>query len=74
MFKQPADPTGNIFGWRISLLGALVIGLFVALAYFRHRTLDVPSGFEDPLENQRIQDSLREKKLRETSRPVRINE
>ncbi len=74
MFKQPADPNGNIFGWRISLIGAIVILLFLALAYYRHSSLNVPSGFEDPLENKRIQDSIREERLRETSRPTVIEQ
>ena len=61
--------SGNIFGWRISAFGAVVIGLMLLLVYCRHRSLDVPSGFEDPLEAKRIQDSIKEYKLRETMRP-----
>ena len=40
---------GNIFGWKVSLIGLGVIVFFVALAAYRHYSLDVPVGFEDPL-------------------------
>lgn len=40
---------GNVFGWKISLIGLGVILFFVALAAYRHYSLDVPVGFEDPL-------------------------
>lgn len=53
--KDPFDGeyVGNIFGWRLSLYGALVIVVFLALAAYRHYTMDVPIGFDDPLESQK---------------------
>ena len=69
MSPPPPPSSGNIFGWRVSLIGAVVITTLVLLAWLRHERLDVPSGFEDPLENQRIRDSIREYELRRTSRP-----
>lgn len=48
--KDPYDGAyiGNIWGWRISLIGAAVIVLLSAFAAYRHYTLDVPFGLEDP--------------------------
>lgn len=40
---------GNVFGWRISIIGAIVIGGMVLFAAGRHYYLGVPAGFEDPL-------------------------
>jgi|GEM_PF-1440812 predicted MFS family arabinose efflux permease len=47
------DYVGNIFGWRLSMYGAVVILAFLALAAYRHHTMDVPVGFDDPLESQK---------------------
>lgn len=49
--KDPMDGEyiGNIFGWRISIIGAIVIGGLLLLAIGRSYYLDVPMGFEDPL-------------------------
>ena len=48
--KDPFDGEyiGNIWGWRISLIGAAVIVLLSAFAAYRHYTLDVPFGLEAP--------------------------
>ena len=47
------DYIGNIFGWKISLVGLVLIVALTALAAYRHVTLDVPLGFKDPLEMER---------------------
>ena len=41
--------SGNLFGWRISLIGLTLILVLTALAAYRHYTMDVPVGFTDPL-------------------------
>lgn len=48
--KDPFDGEyiGNIWGWRISMIGAAVIVLLAAFAAYRHHSLGVPFGFEDP--------------------------
>lgn len=52
--KDPYDGEyiGNIFGWKLSLVGAVVIVLFTALIVYRHYSLDVPFGIDDPLEQE----------------------
>ncbi|OAV45398.1 hypothetical protein A3850_013245 [Lewinella sp. 4G2] len=52
--KDPYDGEyiGNIFGWKISMIGLAVILFFTALAAYRHYSLDVPIGFDDPLESE----------------------
>lgn len=47
------DYVGNIFGWKLSMIGLVVIGLLCVMAAYRHYTMDVPIGFDDPLENQK---------------------
>ena len=52
--KDPFDGEyiGNIWGWKFSLFGAgLILFLLVVIAY-RHYTLDVPLGIEDPLKQE----------------------
>ena len=48
--RDPFDGeyVGNIWGWRISMIGAAVIVLLSAFAAYRHYTLGVPFGLEDP--------------------------
>ena len=48
--KDPfdGDYIGNIWGWRVSMIGAAVIVLLSAFAAYRHYSLDVPFGLEDP--------------------------
>ncbi|MBC6993455.1 hypothetical protein QWY85_16495 [Neolewinella lacunae] len=46
------DYIGNIFGWRVSLIGAVVILGLIAFAAYRHYTLGVPVGFEDQMETE----------------------
>jgi len=47
------DYVGNIFGWKLSMYGLVLILGFCALAAYRHYTMDVPVGFDDPLEAQK---------------------
>lgn len=46
------DYIGNIFGWKISMIGLVVILAFSSLIAYRHYSMDVPIGFEDPLESE----------------------
>lgn len=46
------DYVGNIFGWKLSLIGLVVILGFTALIVYRHYALEVPFGIDDPLENE----------------------
>lgn len=50
LFTDPNDGSyvGNFFGWKTSLIGAVVILGLIAWAAYRHYTLDVPFGMEDP--------------------------
>ena len=50
--KDPYDGeyVGNIFGWRLSMIGLAVMIVMGALIAWRHHALDQPVGFEDPLE------------------------
>ena len=65
--SNDSDPpaTGNIFGWRVSLFGLAFILVLAALATYRHYTLDVPVGFEDPLEAEPDRDYYQTKAERE---------
>lgn len=47
------DYVGNIFGWKLSLIGLALIVLLTLLAAYRHYTMDVPVGFEDPMLDQK---------------------
>ena len=51
-FNPDPDPNApsNIFGWRFSLIGLALIAGLALLAAYRHYTLDVPVGFDDPTE------------------------
>ncbi len=61
--KDPfdGDYIGNIWGWRISMIGAAVIVLLSAFAAYRHYTLDVPFGMEGqaPAKEQTASDTTR---------------
>ncbi len=52
IFKQNDEENpeyiGNMFGWRISIIGAIVILLLGGLIIYRHITMGVPFGMEDP--------------------------
>lgn len=52
--KDPFDGEyiGNIFGWKLSMIGLAVILAFGALIIGRHYYLDIPFGIEDPLEQE----------------------
>jgi predicted MFS family arabinose efflux permease len=47
--KDPFDGAyiGNIWGWRFSLLGLVLIVLLLGLMIYRHHTLGVPFGFPE---------------------------
>ncbi|NJC24749.1 hypothetical protein [Neolewinella antarctica] len=54
---EPRDPfdgdyIGNIFGWKVSLIGLGVILFFVGVLVYRTYALDVPIGFDDPLQSE----------------------
>ncbi|WP_116127979.1 hypothetical protein [Lewinella sp. IMCC34183] len=61
-------PSANIFGWRISLIGLVVISLLAGLAAYRTYTLQVPVGFEDPLQQPETKSYYRDKADRENAR------
>ncbi|MCB0571165.1 MAG: hypothetical protein KDC66_15435 [Phaeodactylibacter sp.] len=49
--------SGNIWPWKFSILGlALIILLGVVIAY-RHYSMKVPIGFEDPLKQAEQEDT-----------------
>ncbi len=62
-----SPPPSNIFGWRISFIGLAVIVLLGALAAYRHYTLEVPVGFDDPLTMPQQRDYYHEKADREAA-------
>lgn len=47
------DYIGNIFGWKLSAYGAIFILVLLAIAAYRHYTLDVPVGFDGPTEEEK---------------------
>ena len=53
--KDPFDGEyiGNIWGWRLSLISAVMIVGLLSIVAYRHYALDVPLGFEDPMEQAR---------------------
>lgn len=42
------DYVGNVFGWKISMIGVVVIGGLMLIAIARAYYLDVPMTYEDP--------------------------
>ena len=60
-------PSGNLFGWKISLIGLVLIVALGALAAYRHYALDVPVGFEDPLNMPETRGYYQEKAEQERS-------
>lgn len=48
--KDPHDGEyiGNIFGWRLSIIGAILLLLVGSLAVYRHHALGIPFGNPDP--------------------------
>jgi hypothetical protein len=52
--KESRDPfdgeyVGNIWGWKFSLMGGAVILFLLSVAMYRHYSLDVPIGFDEPV-------------------------
>ncbi|CAH1000173.1 hypothetical protein LEM8419_01320 [Neolewinella maritima] len=66
--EQEPPASGNIFGWRISLIGLAVILFLAGLAAYRTYSLDVPVGFDDPLAQPAERDYYHEKADREAAR------
>jgi hypothetical protein len=52
--KDPFDGEyiGNIWGWKLSLIGLIVLVFFLGLIAYRHYALDVPLGFEEIRQDQ----------------------
>lgn len=50
------DYIGNIFGWKLSMIGLVVIIGLGLLIGIRHYLLDVPVGFDDPLEDESVRE------------------
>jgi hypothetical protein len=48
-FNDYEDGTGNIWGWKFSIFGLILIGGLLGVAIYRHLTMDVPFGY-DPKE------------------------
>jgi len=46
-FSNEENYLGNIWGWRLSKIGLVVIVALTSLIIYRHLTLDVPVGFEE---------------------------
>ncbi len=69
--NQSPDPNNppprNIFGWRISFIGLGAMLLLVALAAYRHYSLEVPVGFDDPSTQPEQRDYYHEKADREAA-------
>lgn len=61
-------PSSNIFGWKVSLIGLALILILSAVAAYRTYVLDVPVGFEDPLEQPESKNYYRDKADREAAR------
>ncbi len=60
-------PPSNVFGWRISFIGLAVILFLGTLAAYRHYTLQVPVGFDDPTTMPNQRDYYHEKADREAA-------
>lgn len=47
--KEPEEEEylGNIWGWRFSLIGLVLILVMLALMIYRHYTMDIPFGGEE---------------------------
>lgn len=53
--------TGNLFSWRFSLFGLVLILVLVAIMAYRHYVLDVPFGFNEDATIEVVPDSLLQK-------------
>ncbi len=49
IFKQKDDGKymGNVWGWKVSFLGGIVLSTLLAVMIYRHVTLGVAPGFEE---------------------------
>lgn len=52
--KDPfdGDYIGNIWGWKFSLIGLILILLLFGLMVYRHLSMDVPFGLEQQSEEK----------------------
>ena len=55
--EQLPDP-GNLFSWRFSLFGLVLILVLVAIMAYRHYTMDVPFGFNEDATIEVVPDTL----------------
>ncbi len=62
------EATGNMWGWKFSKIGALVIGGLIAIAVYRHITMDVPFGYDAKVEDEQFTHPLHRKKTVDTAR------
>lgn len=60
-YEQPEDPEypGNIWGWKFSIFGLVLILIFGGLMVYRHVSMGIPFGEFEPKEEVTLpQDSL----------------
>ena len=46
------EGTGNIWGWKFSLIGLAVMGFLIALAAYRHIAMDVPFQYDEQAQEE----------------------
>lgn len=49
IFKQKDDGKymGNIWGWKVSIIGAIVLGTLLSVMIYRHISMGVKPGFKE---------------------------
>lgn len=49
IFKQKDDGKylGNVWGWKVSMVGGIVLSALLALMIYRHVSMGVPPGYEE---------------------------
>ena len=58
------EKSGNIWGWKVSIAGLILIVALAVFAVYRHLTMDIPFGMPDPNEipaDSTVVDTLGEK-------------
>ncbi len=55
--EEPAY-SGNLFSWRFSLFGLVLILVLLAIMAYRHYALDVPFGFNEDAKLEVVPDTL----------------
>ncbi len=56
--QDEEDYIGNIWGWRFSMIGLALILLMLALMIYRHYTLDIPFGGEEPASPEKTEQAV----------------